>query len=435
MGRIPKAIKEKAMKSVRTTNSPEDEQQSDQCDSSDDLEMQVPNDTSVSGTGNDLDDSNSFQNLDDFEEDQNNEEHYNSNAQKLYKNEENGHLNFNQRLEEQIFRISKNTFPKHEIGPIKNIFFKINQKSLTNSAERMSSASNSQTSSPTSSSLSPKTPLSLVSNTHTKKDGIFSKKREICIASALDDSESSKVDEECLEKFLESLNSVNTESLNNVILPELDVTNNDLCNNDDLNMSNLLQLHKPFQYSNINVKTHFLNIYMSKTNFDPSYHIICSLLNDKVYQIYRQNMVPVHEHYKKTLLQIERNEVPSYLDLSYNQVWDALIENIPLMVKDAIVFCKELPGLNELSHADFANVLNGKFFDFFILTNSCLFINGESYLRLTDDYNYTRYWMYLISERKKIDSMFQIAEMINEFSMTEKEKALLIPLVLTIPGI
>ena len=145
-------------------------------------------------------------------------------------------------------------------------------------------------------------------------------------------------------------------------------------------------------------------------------------------------MIEINEHYKKILQQIERNEVPDYFNLNYEQVWNALVNNLPMYVKNLVSFAKELPGLNELGSSDFACILNGKLFDFFILTNSCLFINGESYLKLNEEYNYSRYWMYQITERRKIDSMFEIAEMINEFPMTEKEKALLIPLVLTIPG-
>jgi hypothetical protein len=76
-------------------------------------------------------------------------------------------------------------------------------------------------------------------------------------------------------------------------------------------------------------------------------------------------------------------------DLTLEKVWASLVESIPEFVKTVIAFAKEIPGLNELNQKDFATIINNKLFDFFIISNSILFINGDSYLYLPNNIRYT----------------------------------------------
>lgn len=103
-------------------------------------------------------------------------------------------------------------------------------------------------------------------------------------------------------------------------------------------------------------------------------------------------------------------------------------------MKTVILFAKEIPGLNELSSHDFATIINNKLFDYFIIMNSVLFINGESYLFIKEDLQYTRYWMDKIKGKTKNDLLFDYADDLNALELTTKEKALLIAHLFTLPS-
>ena len=119
---------------------------------------------------------------------------------------------------------------------------------------------------------------------------------------------------------------------------------------------------------------------------------------------------------------------------SSETIWNGLIESLPEYVQLTFHFCKEMPGINELPHDCFSAVLNDKIFEIFFLTNSKFFIGEESYLRLNNNVHYSRYWMNKVKGKKKTDASFELAEVLNGFHMTEKEKALLLPLMMTMHG-
>lgn len=108
-----------------------------------------------------------------------------------------------------------------------------------------------------------------------------------------------------------------------------------------------------------------------------------------------------------------------------------MIESLPEYVQSTFYFCKEMPGINELTQNDFSAILNNKLFEMFIIIHSKYFIDGESYLRLSNDVHYSRYWMNKVKGVKKTQATFELAEMLNEANMTEKERALLLPLMMT----
>jgi hypothetical protein len=111
-----------------------------------------------------------------------------------------------------------------------------------------------------------------------------------------------------------------------------------------------------------------------------------------------------------------------------------LFKSMPSMLEEAVKFGKEIPGLNKLNNEDFTAVLNMKMFDYFIITNSILFMDGESYLFLNDDCVYTRFWMNLLRTKPVIDPLFEFTEVFNSLCLTKKEKGLLIVIMFTMEG-
>lgn len=200
-------------------------------------------------------------------------------------------------------------------------------------------------------------------------------------------------------------------------------------------LSNLLQVHKPFKNSNIIPTTYFSDIFMNLQRCDSSYQIISSLLNDKIYQIYNEYLKPVNDAFERAQYLIANN-ITKYLghDATTKEVWDALVESIPDFVKMVISFAKEVPGLNEIEQEDFTVLVNNRLFDFYIIQNAALFINGESYQILSNRILYSRYWMNKIKGKEKTDLLFDFAEDFNRLNLTNKEKALLVALCFTFQG-
>lgn len=218
-------------------------------------------------------------------------------------------------------------------------------------------------------------------------------------------------------------------------------SNNVSNRSNNLLIKNLLNLHKPLKYSNIIPKTVYCNLFMNSfLLFDSNYLLISSLLNDKIYQVYNEHTKNINYYYDRAKELTENPEMSAassqqQADLTLEKVWSSLVESIPEFVKTVIAFAKEIPGLNELNQKDFATIINNKLFDFFIISNSILFINGDSYLYLPHNIRYTRYWMNRIKTREVTDKLFGFVADFNELFLTSKEKALLVVLLFTMPDV
>ena len=91
-----------------------------------------------------------------------------------------------------------------------------------------------------------------------------------------------------LRQFLKSINSNCANLFNGDSLARSTNDQQTTTNNIPLIISHIFQSHKHLHLTNIDVHTTFLDIFMSRTKFDPTYQIICSLLNDKIFQLYNQ---------------------------------------------------------------------------------------------------------------------------------------------------
>lgn len=207
----------------------------------------------------------------------------------------------------------------------------------------------------------------------------------------------------------------------------------------DLFMKNLLDLHKPLKSSNILPKTNYSSMFTTSLNqTEASYHIISSLINDKIYQLYNTHSEDTLVSYERAKKLVEKGTSvfgENSPDTTLEKVRANLIQSIPGFVKSVILFAKEVPGLNELNETDFATIINNKLFDFFVIMNSILFINGESYLYLPNNVHYSRYWLNKIKGKATTDALFEFVTELNELGLTNKEKALLIVLVFTMPDL
>jgi hypothetical protein len=184
--------------------------------------------------------------------------------------------------------------------------------------------------------------------------------------------------------------------------------------------------------------TYYSDLFMNIQPCDPCFQSIISSVNDKIYQLYNNSNTKVNEAYERAQFLISNKiEIFEGHDASTKEVWNSIIETLPSFVKMAIMFLKEVPGLTELEDGDFTCIINSRLFDFYIIQNAQLFINGESYQILftkTRNIQYTRDWMNKIKTKEKNDILFEFTEEFNKLNLTIKEKALLVILCFTFPG-
>lgn len=198
-----------------------------------------------------------------------------------------------------------------------------------------------------------------------------------------------------------------------------------------ISINELLKMHKPFRSSNILASFHHSKMVSNKKT-DESYHIISSLLSDKIYQIHNEHNEKVSKLQERATRLIYQGVTKfDGHDSTIKKVWEGLLESIPQVVKSLIAFAREIPGLNELNPDDFNLIINNKIFDFFILRNAPLFINGESFMVLPNEIQYTRKWMNQVIGVEMTNNLFDFTNRFNKLGLTTKELALLYPLILT----
>ena len=190
---------------------------------------------------------------------------------------------------------------------------------------------------------------------------------------------------------------------------------------------NLLNTQNPLHSLSLTPKTFYFDLFLNSKLYDLSdntHHIICSILNDKIYQLFLEHTKFVNAQYEmiKKPASLNQDVFPNSKDFNLKQIWEIVRATLDDFVKTVISFVKEVPGLNELNEHDFEIVLNRGLNDFFLITNSQLMMNGESYILLDFRVQYKRFWMNKIIGKEKVDSYFEFSEFFNKINMTLKEK-------------
>ena len=206
-------------------------------------------------------------------------------------------------------------------------------------------------------------------------------------------------------------------------------------------VKNILGHQTSLKASDLLPNTFYSNLFISAfLPCEPSYQVIFSLLNDKIYQIFNENTVITYRNFEKLIKELEdpelmREKIEKNNLINPSDLVNNLLSAMPVALQEAIKFGKEIPGLNELNASDFAEIINTKIFDFFMIVNSVMFINGESYLYLPNDMMYTRNWMNMIRTKEVADPLFEFMDIFNKLNLTKKEKGLLIALDFTMSDV
>jgi hypothetical protein len=103
-------------------------------------------------------------------------------------------------------------------------------------------------------------------------------------------------------------------------------------------LTNLLKHHKPLCKSLIQPNTYYSDLFMNLQPCDPSYLLISSLLNDKIYQLYNECYKKVHEAFEKAQYLIKHNiKTFEGSECTTKEIWNYLVDSIPNFVKLVIL--------------------------------------------------------------------------------------------------
>ncbi|UJR36171.1 hypothetical protein I4U23_028905 [Adineta vaga] len=116
-----------------------------------------------------------------------------------------------------------------------------------------------------------------------------------------------------------------------------------------------------------------------------------------------------------------------------NQIWEGIQQSISIDVTLMLNFARDMPGFNELNTHDFTYILNNRIFDFYMIYNYPLFYKNESYIMTVNGLHYTRFFMNQIIGKITTDALHEFAERLHGLNITQVEHSLIIPIVLGLP--
>ena len=180
-------------------------------------------------------------------------------------------------------------------------------------------------------------------------------------------------------------------------------------------------------------KTDYLNGFnINIKDYDQNNLITYSLINNKVYQAYLTILKAFEPDYKRSK-EFEKNQIQKKVsqDEMINFVTNEVARNANL----SRTFLKQMPGFVELSDDLFNRLIKRGIIDFHIITVLPMFRNGEFYILSESGIFVSRKMMTKMRGKEKIDFKVETIEYINKMRLTDREKALLLVYMYTIPGL
>ncbi|KAK7099209.1 uncharacterized protein [Littorina saxatilis] len=119
----------------------------------------------------------------------------------------------------------------------------------------------------------------------------------------------------------------------------------------------------------------------------------------------------------------------------FADIYPLLMKSLPVLNKKIINFCQLAPGFSKLNVLDQKSLLKRGYYDIWMLTNSEFFVDGESYLLVTEDpIFYIRRDMESIIGKENAKTLHCFAQQFNALGLSDLEVAILCCIQLTAPG-
>lgn len=119
-------------------------------------------------------------------------------------------------------------------------------------------------------------------------------------------------------------------------------------------------------------------------------------------------------------------------DATLKDVWTELIKLTENNISSMIRYVVNIPGWNIPKNSrDFKIIINRNLFSYYWVIYSLLCIRGQFYLVLPNGIFYTREWREKIIGKEVADAVFDFCDQFNSLSLTETEKFILLPVIIT----
>ncbi|CAF4950911.1 unnamed protein product [Rotaria sp. Silwood1] len=119
--------------------------------------------------------------------------------------------------------------------------------------------------------------------------------------------------------------------------------------------------------------------------------------------------------------------------ITYEQMWNGVQAGIGVHVNELIAFAHDTPGVNELNLIDFVQILNNRVFDFWIILNYPLFYKNETFIMTPNGLQYTRYFMNKFIGKTTTDALHEFSKRLHALHVTQVEHSLIMTLVICQP--
>ncbi len=188
--------------------------------------------------------------------------------------------------------------------------------------------------------------------------------------------------------------------------------------------------------TNVVPKTNLINSFNLELK-DADYRnlITYSLINNKIYQAFITNRRNLHLDFHERFIQEQKEKKYVPKEASLDFILNEISTSYPLLIKVCTAFIQHVPGFSELPKKHFLDIIKRNNVDFYMLVYSHLFIDGDSYIFLSNGFQITREWLNKIRGKEKTDFQFETAQSINDLGLNEKEKAVLSVYIFSSPGI
>jgi hypothetical protein len=209
----------------------------------------------------------------------------------------------------------------------------------------------------------------------------------------------------------------------------------DKINAPGFSLTNLLKTHKFFQPSKAKLlpKTEYLSAFnVTIEDFDHKNLIIYSLINNKIYQAYLTILKDFEPYYKRS---IELEKYPIKKKATQEDLINFVTNEVARNINLCIEFLKQVPGFSILTDQQFSQLIKKRVIDFHIITVSPMVRNGEFYVFMENGSMVSRRLISKARGKEKTDFKVETIENLNQMSLTDREKALLLVYIYTIPGI
>lgn len=204
------------------------------------------------------------------------------------------------------------------------------------------------------------------------------------------------------------------------------------------NVMNMCKSHpfKVFDSSQLVAKSYFSDIYMN--TFNENILFVLTLMRDKCYQMFVELRRPYDPFHKRMLRIREQNlhkqEKQKIIEPNCEFVYEQVEKLLNFHVHVSAKYIRELPGFNRLAVEDIAIILKSRSFAIFGFRVQYLFVDNEYYMMIADNIQLNRQIMIKSFGDSFTNYIFDYHDRLNKLELTERELAVICPLILSMPG-